>query len=112
MENKELKLKDSLFLKKNNHFEKVTVEAIHMLKAEGDFTAIHTNSASFIYSMVLDKMEEILPPSVFIRVHKDYIVNSLAVSGFEGNLLHVDGNNVPVSKSYRDRVLELFKNNS
>ena len=112
MESKELKLKDSLFLKKNNHFEEVVVEAIHMLKADGDLTVMHTKYDEFIYSMALDKMEEILPPSVFIRVHKNYMVNSLAVTGFEGNLLYVDGNNVPVSKSYRDRAFELFKNNS
>jgi len=110
MENKVLQLKDVLFLKKKNHFEQVAVEAIHLLEAENDYTVIHTKSDRFIYSMALDKLEEILPPSVFIRVHKSYIVNNLAVSGFEGNSLYVNNMKVPVSKSFRERVFELFKN--
>ena len=108
-ENRVLQIKDSLFLKKNHHFRKVPLEDIHFLKAENNYTSIHTQSDKFLYSMVLKKIEENLPSSLFLRVHRSFVVNITAVTGFEGNLLYVGGEKIPVSKSHREHVFKLFR---
>ena len=108
-ENKVLQITDSLYLKKNAHFEKVVLKDFHLLKEENDYTVIHTKSNKFIHPMLLKKIEEILPASPFIRVHRSYVVNILAVTSFEGNSLYLDEMRIPVSKSHRDSVFKLFK---
>lgn len=108
-ENKVLQLKDVLFLKRSNHFEKVAVEDIYLLKADKDVTIVYAKTGRLISSMDLKILEEILPGNRFIRVHKSYVANILAVTSFEGNLLYVNDMKVPVSKPYRDRVFEFFK---
>ncbi|HAP59729.1 MAG TPA: hypothetical protein DCR93_09555 [Cytophagales bacterium] len=62
-----------------------------------------------MYSVVLRKMEEKLPPGQFVRVHRSYIINPQAVTGFEGSQLYLGEDTIPVSKSHREEVFRLFQ---
>ncbi|MEC7770711.1 MAG: LytTR family transcriptional regulator DNA-binding domain-containing protein [Bacteroidota bacterium] len=103
-----LKINDSLFLKRDNHFERVLLEEILFLEAESNYTTVHTQCGRFVYSMVLKKIEELLPSEFFLRVHRSFVVNINAVTGFEGNLLFVGTQRIPVSKSHREHIFKLF----
>jgi len=96
-ENQVLHIKDSLFLKKNHHFERVPLEDILFLNKK------------FMYSVVLKKIEAQLPKHLFIRIHRTFVVNIQLVSGFEGNTLFIQGQKLPVSKSHKDQVFQLFR---
>ncbi len=104
-----LKIKDSLFLKKEHHFQRVTLKEILFLQAENNYTAIHTLTKKYMYSIVLKKVAAQLPQKTFLRVHRSYIVNIHLVTGFEGNLLYVDDQKIPIGKSYKQRVFSLFQ---
>ena len=106
--NRVMQIKDSLFLKKEQHFERVPLKEILFLKAESNYSTIHTLSNRFIYSVVLSKMEAHLPIESFCRVHRSYVVNIHLIDGFEGNTLFIGNNRIPVSKSNRDIVFNLF----
>ncbi|WP_245949196.1 LytR/AlgR family response regulator transcription factor [Lutibacter citreus] len=108
-ENQVLNIKDSLFLKKNHHFERVRLQEILFLKADSNYCTIHTNSDRFIYSVGLNKVEEQLPVKRFMRVHRSYVVNISSVNGFEGNMLFIGDNKIPVSKAHKDEVFKLFR---
>lgn len=108
-ENEILKIKDSLFLKKNNRYERVYLSDILFLEADSNYTTIYTKADKFIYSMVLKKLEEKLPKTMFLRVHRSYIVNMQSVEGFEGNQLNINNQKVPVSKSHHNEVFSFFK---
>ncbi|WP_299223916.1 LytTR family transcriptional regulator DNA-binding domain-containing protein [uncultured Psychroserpens sp.] len=108
-ENEVLKIKDSLFLKKNHRFERVLLNEIQFLQAENNYTTIHTKLDDFLYSMVLKKLEIKLPVDRFLRVHRSYIVNIQAVQGFEGNMLFIKDHKIPVSKSHQQKVFKLFR---
>lgn len=104
-----LKINDSLFLKRDNHFERVLLEEILFLEAESNYTTVHTQCGRFVYSLVLKKIEALLPSEFFLRVHRSFVVNINAVTGFEGNLLYVETNKIPVSKSHKEDVFKLFR---
>ncbi len=108
-DNEVMNIRDSLFLKKDTAFQRVRLDEISLLEADNNYTTIHTKSHSYIYSTVLKKMEEKLPQGRFMRVHRSYVINVDAVSGFEGNMLFIDQKSVPVSKQYRDQVFQLFR---
>lgn len=107
--NQVLKISDSLFLKKDNHFERVLLKEILFLEAESNYTTIHTQCGRFVYSMVLKKIEALLLPDFFLRVHRSYVVNINTITGFEGNMLLIDQNKIPVSKTYKSQVFKLFR---
>ena len=106
--NQVIEINDSLFLKKNHYFQRVSLSDIIFLEADNNYTTIHTKSGKYIYSTVLKKMEEKLPKNLFMRVHRSYIINTQSVNGFEGNTLHIGGKHLPVSKQYRNVVFNLF----
>jgi DNA-binding LytR/AlgR family response regulator len=108
-ENQVLHIKNSLFLKKNHHFERVNLQEIHFLKADSNYCSVHTESDRFVYSVGLNKVEEQLPKERFIRVHRSYVVNINSVNGFEGNMLFVGNNKIPVSKTHKEDVFRRFK---
>lgn len=101
-------IRDSLFLKKDDRFERVKFEHILWLEADSNYTEIHTTSETFIYSTVLKKVETVLPPEQFFRVHRSYIVNKESITGFAGNLLYIYDQKIPVSKQYRNMVFGWF----
>lgn len=104
-----LQIKDSLFLKKNQHFERVPLVEILFIEADNNYCTIYTKSDRFVYAVVMKKVELQLPTANFIRTHRSYIVNVNQVSGFEGNLLFVGTHKIPVSKSQKEQVFKLFK---
>ncbi|WP_299769140.1 LytTR family transcriptional regulator DNA-binding domain-containing protein [uncultured Dokdonia sp.] len=104
-----LQIKDSLFLKKNHHFERVPLKEILFIQADNNYCTIYTKSKKFLYAVVLKKIESQLPPANFIRTHRSYVVNINLVTGFEGNLLFMDEHKIPVSKSQKELVFKLFK---
>lgn len=108
-DNEVLKIKDSLFLKKNHRFERVLLNEIQFLEADSNYTTIHTKLDKFLYSMVLKKLEMKLPHDRFLRVHRSFIINIQAVQGFEGNTLYIKDQKIPVSKSNHSQVFNLFK---
>ena len=108
-ENQVLNIKDSLFLKKNHHFERVRLQDILFLQADSNYCSVYTKSDRFIYSVGLNKIEEQLPSKRFMRVHRSYVININSVSGFEGNMLYISDNKIPVSKSHKEDVFKLFK---
>lgn len=101
-------INDSLFLKKYDRFERVKFEHILWLEADSNYTEIHTESESYIYSTVLKKVEAVLPRDRFFRVHRSYIVNKECITGYSGNMLYIHDQKIPVSKQYRDLVFGWF----
>lgn len=97
-----------LFLRKGNAFHLVAVKDIVLLEADRNYTTVYTKTDKYIYSTVLKKMEEKFPKQYFLRVHRSYLVNIEAITGFEGNLLHVGSQRIPVSRNYRMAVFRLF----
>lgn len=108
-ENKLLKIKDHFFVKKDHCFEKVKVEDVQYLEADGNYTTIHTKNGSFLYAVVLKNIEAKFSPQVFVRVHRGFVVNINAIEKFNGNLLYINNKEIQVSKSQKDKVFKLLK---
>lgn len=107
-ENQVLSMGNYLFLKKEQHFQRVELQDISFLEADNNYTTVHTRADEFIYSTVLKKMEAKLPNHQFIRVHRSFVINIEAVDGFEGNMLFIKEKRIPVSKPYREVVFKYF----
>jgi len=103
-----LTINDSLFLKKDDRFERVKFDQILWLAADSNYTEIHTLSDTFIYSTVLKKVEAVLPKDLFFRVHRSYIINKQNITGFVGNTLMINNQKIPVSNQYRQMVFAWF----
>ncbi|MGB8191619.1 MAG: LytTR family DNA-binding domain-containing protein [Chitinophagaceae bacterium] len=103
---------DHLFVKADNKLEKIRFDEILFIEALENYIGIYTANKKLITHSTLKALQEKLPPQRFIQTHKSYIVAIDKINSIEGNILHVQQHQVPISKYQKEEVLEKIVNNS
>ncbi len=95
-----------IFVQKSEKLINLPVEEIMFLEASGDYTILTTKTDQFVSSSGIGKLEEILNPEIFIRVHRSTIINIHYLKEierhFNGGMMvrMVNGKSFPVSRTY------------
>ncbi len=95
-----------IFVQKSEKLINLAVEEIMFLEASGDYTILSTKADQFVSSSGIGKLEEILNPEMFIRVHRSTIININFLKEIEKHFnggmivkMH-NGKSFPVSRTY------------
>ncbi|MHA4808666.1 LytR/AlgR family response regulator transcription factor [Flavitalea flava] len=94
------------FVKCNGRIEKVDYADLQVVEAALNYIILHTGSGKMIVYLTIRSMAEQLPSSQFLKVHKSFIVNLDKVKSIEGNILHVEKMQIPVSQQYHEKVMK------
>jgi len=70
-----------------------------------NYVAIYLENKKIITHCTIKSLLEKLPAKQFIQTHKSYVVAVDKISSIEGNTLHVQSYQVPVSKYLREEVM-------
>jgi DNA-binding LytR/AlgR family response regulator len=97
---------DHLFVKADNKLEKVRFDEILFVEALENYIGIYTASKKIITHSTLKAFQEKLPQQRFIQPHKSYLVAIDKINSIEGNVLHIQQDQVPISKYQKEEVLE------
>jgi len=95
-----------IFVQKSEKLLNLPVEEIVYLEASGDYTILSTKTDQFVSSSGIGKLEEILNPEIFIRVHRSTIININNLKEiekhFNGGMVvkMLNGKSFPVSRTY------------
>lgn len=95
-----------IFVQKSEKLFNLPVEEIIYLEASGDYTIISTKNDQFVSSSGIGKLEEIMNPDTFIRVHRSTIINLNHLKEIErhfngGMVVKMqNGKSFPVSRTY------------
>ncbi len=75
-----------------------------------DYMKVYTPTRSYLVRLTMKKLEETLPPQLFVRTHKSYIaaLRHIRLVKTE-NLLLTGDVSVPLSPVYKEAVLHAFK---
>ena len=63
--------------------ELLDYDEVHYVRADGDYTRVHTFDRSYLCTTSLRALEETLPPDRFLRIHRSYLVNLAKVAAVE-----------------------------
>jgi DNA-binding LytR/AlgR family response regulator len=94
-----------LFVKSNGRLEKIVFDDILYIEGMENYVSIHTENRKIITHMTIKALLEKLPVKQFIQSHKSYVVAINKIDTIEGNTLHIQKRQVPVSKYLREEVL-------
>ncbi len=94
------------FIKCASKYEKIFFEDILYIEALQNYVTIFTTKGKYIALLMLKTLEENLGNKSFIRVHKSYIVPINKIESIEGNELKIQSHKIPISRNYRDQVME------
>lgn len=98
-------LNDHFFIKCNNQIEKVLYQDLLYAEAMMNYVMMYTNSKKMMVYVTIKNLEEQLPHSIFIKVHKSFIVNKTKVKSIEGNILDIGNEKITISQSLREKVI-------
>jgi two-component system, LytTR family, response regulator LytT len=61
--------------------ELLDVAEVHYVQADGDYCRVHTYDRTLLCTSSLRELEQRLPASGFLRIHRSYLVNAAKVAG-------------------------------
>lgn len=99
--------KNYFFIKADGKLIKVNYADIKYIEGMKDYLKIHTTTNTIVTHHTMKAMEEQLPSSKFMRVHKSYIIALNAIKSIDGNIIHLDMEKaeVPLGSSFKDALL-------
>ncbi|WP_405604363.1 LytR/AlgR family response regulator transcription factor [Polaribacter sp. Asnod1-A03] len=85
---------------------KIDVPSIYLVEAKGDYIKIKTEDKDYIVHSTLKKVEEKLPDSLFLKIHRSYIINIKKIIDIEDNSVLIKKDVIPVSRSKRPMLMK------
>jgi len=100
------KPEDHLFIKTDNKIYKIFYRDILYAEASGNYTKIVTVQSTLMAGLTFSGFEQQLPGSLFVRVHRSFIINKLAISHIEGNRVFIHKVEIPIGSNYKETFLK------
>ncbi|WP_330444269.1 LytR/AlgR family response regulator transcription factor [Flavobacterium sp. C4GT6] len=85
---------------------KIDIPTINIVEAKGDYILIKTETKNYTVHSTLKKIEEKLPSSLFLKVHRTYIINTKKIIDIEDNSVLIGKDVVPVSRANRPELMK------
>jgi len=97
---------DHFFVKCGSKFEKIFFNDILYAESMQNYVTIYTKNGKYMPLLYLKNLEQNLDTKSFIRVHKSYIVSINKIDGIEGNEIFIGVHKIPISRNYREQVIQ------
>ena len=101
--------REHIFIKSGTHYHKVKIKDIYYIKGTGNYVTFVMDQKEVLSLLTMTKVLEIFPPSIFYRIHKSYIINSLHVDLIENEEVRIRGERFPIGDSYREDFFKAIK---
>jgi DNA-binding LytR/AlgR family response regulator len=85
---------------------KIDIASINFIQANGDYILIKTEINNYTVHTTLKKIEEKLPKSSFIKIHRSYIINVNKIIDIQDSTVLIGKELIPVSKNNRSILME------
>ena len=100
---------DYIFIKSGHRLLRISFSSIFYIEALRDYIAFHTDEGKILSLENMKDMENVLPASVFTRIHKSYIINKSRIDFFEKWKIVINKKHLPVGETYRNKLMAEFK---
>ncbi|MEO5684650.1 MAG: response regulator transcription factor [Chitinophagaceae bacterium] len=100
------KTDDYVFIKTDGKIFKIEYNDLLYAEAQGNYTKIVTSKNTLLPAMSFSSFEELLPPLLFLRVHRSFIINKSKISHLEGNRVYINQTEIPVGSNFKEAFLK------
>lgn len=107
-ERSEGKNEDYIFIKTDGKIYKILYNDLLFVEAQGNYTKIVTAQNTLLPVMTFSSFEEIVPKTLFLRVHRSFIINKSKITHIEGNRVFINKNEIPIGSNYKEDFLKML----
>ena len=100
-----------IYLKSEGMMVKVVLSEIEYIESVRNCIHVHTPGKEIISYIPISSIEERLPKSEFIRIHRSFIISEKKIEAYSQNLVQVGGKKLPIGRNYKDSVMGIIGDN-
>src|SRR5438270_5087585 len=93
-----------VFVKDNGILKRISIDDILFLEAMGDYVKVHTPQKFHVVHATLKSIEEKLPVSKFVRVHRSYIVAINKIDYIQEGTISIGKTTIPVADTHKSNL--------
>lgn len=93
-------------IKSGYDLHKIKFIDILYIQSDSEYVVFYMKGKKIMSYQTLKSLEKSLPQSLFMRVHRSYIINKKAITSLVGKSLTINAVKIPVSTRYFDTVKE------
>ncbi|MDH7911322.1 LytTR family DNA-binding domain-containing protein [Winogradskyella sp. SYSU M77433] len=97
---------NDLYVNIDRRLIKIDIPSIYLVEAKGDYIQIKTEEKNYTVHSTLKKIEDKLPDSLFLKIHRSYIINVDKIIDIEDNSVLIKKDVIPVSRSNRPELMK------
>ncbi|GAB3513036.1 LytR/AlgR family response regulator transcription factor [Emticicia fontis] len=98
-------VKDFIFLNVQKKKVKILFADILYIESQKEYIKIVTTKNTFLSKMSTHEIEALLPPTLFRRIHRSFIVSINKIDSYTAEMVELNGLSIPIGRGYRE-VLE------
>jgi len=100
---------DFIFVRSERKMIKIDFDAIIYIESYSDYLKIHLQDTSVVTRETITSIEAKLPKSLFLRIHRSYIIAIPAINSFTNEYITIQNNALPISRTYKKEVLRFLE---
>lgn len=98
-----------IYVKENKKVLKIHLHEILYMEGLSEYVQIYTTTKKIVTKSSMTNMEQKLPATGFMRIHKSFIVAVAKIQAFSSSTVEVPGKKLPIGRSYKNAVLEVLQ---
>lgn len=98
-----------VYFRADRKMVKVMLADILYIESMKDYIKVVTGDGTIITKQSISSVEEMLPETAFVRVHRSYIVSLGKIKTFTSELIEIGDTEIPVGKLYRNGVMKVLQ---
>ena len=97
---------EDLYINIDRRLIKLKLGDILLIEAKGDYIDIKTVEKKYRVHSTLKKIREKLPESLFMQIHRSFIINFTKIIDIQDNSVLIERSVIPISRSQRPHLMQ------
>lgn len=99
-----------VYIRSDLKYVRINILDVKYIEAQADYVSfVINNNTKHMVHATMKSLEQKLPKSVFVRIHRSYIVNIKQIDSAENAIVNVGSANLPIGASYRSAFFDKLK---
>ena len=100
---------DYIFLKVGHRIQKLAIQEIIYIEGMKDYLRMHTAREKIMTLLNFARLEELLPATKFVRVHRSFMVAIDKIDHIEKGRIKIADQMIPISDTYAEAFYKMLK---
>ncbi|MBA6302743.1 LytTR family DNA-binding domain-containing protein [Colwellia sp. MB02u-14] len=101
-------LEQRIFIKGDKARHQIALNDILYIEACGNYCLVYSSDSKIVTHQKISQFEKELPPCLFMRVHKSFIIAKNKVNCVSSSQLEISDETIPIGQTYKKMITEFI----